>query len=59
MAEKKYFTGAVIGAIDIEIAYVAQYLTDREGWKRLSESVNRYKISLNDYISELFLHYSS
>lgn len=38
MAEKKYFIGAVIGAIDIEIAYVAQYLTGREGWKRLSEN---------------------
>ena len=38
MAEKKYFTATVIGTIDIEIAYVAQYLTDREGWKRLSES---------------------
>ena len=26
MSEKNYFVGAVIGAIDIEIAYVSQYL---------------------------------
>ncbi len=38
MSEKKYFTGAVIGAIDIEIAYVAEFLNGREGWLRLSDN---------------------
>ena len=38
MSEKKYFVGAVIGAIDIEIAYVSQYLENREGWKKLSDN---------------------
>ena len=43
MSEKKYFVGAVIGAIDIEIAYVSQYLENREGWKKLSD---------NEYLNE-------
>ena len=58
MAEKKYFTAAVIGAIDIEIAYVAQYLIGREGWKRLSEKERQgaimYATTQHDMIVMLY-----